>query len=97
MIGEIQPAANIALDAPDLYPALYGFLAETDVPGRPKTVVIGAVLPPSTGTDRAATDREQHRRRVSARRAAVLSGVAPTPEAEDDKKTPPSPGKPDVT
>lgn len=65
MMGQIQAAANIALDFPQRYPHLYGFLTTTDVKESPK-----AVTGRSTDTDRARADRETWMNYVATRRKA---------------------------
>ena len=72
MMGEIQPAANIALDSPDQYPELYKFLTGTDAQ--------------VNGKDQAADDRRKHRERVTNPPPPLRAGEAPDPEARDASK-----------
>jgi hypothetical protein len=88
MMGEIQPAANIALDSPDVYPALYEFLTGTDLPSgtAPQAARFARAGLTSNAIDRAAVDRELHRKRTTAPVSTSQSSEPPGPDARDDSK-----------
>jgi hypothetical protein len=82
MMGEIQSGANIALDSPDRYPALYDFLTSTDLyeAADSKSLQVSNV-------DLASRDRELHRRRATLRSAQIRPVDAPPdPESIDAAK-----------
>src|ERR1700680_2269896 len=82
MMGEIQSGANIALDSPDRFPALYDFLTHTDLYEAKDVRGLEA-----SDADRAARDRELHRRRVSFRPTQVRTiDAPPDPESIDAAK-----------
>lgn len=92
LMGQVQAAANVALDFPDKYPELYRFLTTTDVPSPPGAVRAGVAASGGPAvTDRAVDDRELwHRHVVTNRlRAGIAPGAAatsPPPEQIDAAK-----------
>jgi hypothetical protein len=93
MMGQVQAAANVALDFPDRYSELYRFLTTTDVqapPVRGNVNAVAAGLP--TATDRAGDDREFWHRHIAASRTRQ----PPPAAAAAPLATPPSPDQLDA-
>jgi hypothetical protein len=76
MMGEIQPAANIALDSPDQYPELFRFLTSTDL----------YRSQPDGEADFAEADRRHHMARARNPPPPRAPDEPPGPEAREAAK-----------
>lgn len=80
MMGEIQPAANIALDAPEQYLELFQFLTSTDL------YSAGGRSGGALEEDLAAADRRKHRERAAVTPSVSSVNAPPDPQALDAAK-----------